>query len=191
MKNFLANYAPNYGPNVYNDSGNARGFPDVSAIGWVLLLQWETGRLLFSRLEPRSYFPSYSSSLSCSPLPPQLPFNLPPSLDPSNPLTLHSLSGVTVFNGETLSVGGTSLSSPIFAGLVTLLNEARIAAGKGPLGFLNPTLYANPDAFHDITIGGNPGCGTPGFNATPGWDPVTGLGTPDFGKLRDVVLALP
>ena len=134
VKNFMSKYAPNYGPKVYNDSGNARGFPDVAAVG---------------------------------------------------------LNGVTVFNGTTLGVGGTSLSAPLVAGIVTLLNEARIAAGKGPIGFLNPTFYANPDAFNDITIGGNPGCHTAGFNATPGWDPVTGLGTPNFQKLKKVFLSLP
>jgi len=42
-----------------------------------------------------------------------------------------------------------------------------------------------------ITTGDNPGCGTNGFNAVSGWDPVTGLGTPIFPKLLDVFLALP
>jgi hypothetical protein len=37
--------------------------------------------------------------------------------------------------------------------------------------------------FHDVSNGTNPGCGTLGFNATQGWDPVTGLGTPDFPSL--------
>jgi len=47
-------------------------------------------------------------------------------------------------------------------------------------------LYANPSALNDITIGGNQGCGTPGFSSAPGWDPVTGLGTPSFPKLLSV-----
>ena len=51
------------------------------------------------------------------------------------------------------------------------------------------TLYA--DAFNDIVSGSNPGCGTSGFAATPGWDPVTGLGTPNFGVLLEKFLALP
>jgi tripeptidyl-peptidase I len=42
-----------------------------------------------------------------------------------------------------------------------------------------------------ITTGSNPGCGTNGFAAVKGWDPVTGLGTPDFTKLLDVFMALP
>jgi tripeptidyl-peptidase-1 len=44
--------------------------------------------------------------------------------------------------------------------------------------------------FHDITKGTNPGCGTLGFSASKGWDPVTGLGTPNFTKLMDRWLAL-
>ena len=44
-------------------------------------------------------------------------------------------------------------------------------------------LYKFADAFNDIVNGTNPGCGTQGFAAKPGWDPVTGLGTPNFLKL--------
>ncbi|THV08229.1 tripeptidyl peptidase A [Dendrothele bispora CBS 962.96] len=92
-------------------------------------------------------------------------------------------------SGQPISIGGTSASSPTFAAVVALLNDARIAEGLPPLGFLNPLLYSKGlDAFNDITIGNNPGCGTQGFNSTVGWDPVTGLGTPDFQKLKDVVL---
>lgn len=72
-----------------------------------------------------------------------------------------------------------------------MLNDARISAGKTPLGFLNPFLYSSGyTALNDITEGNNPGCGTEGFNvryicvllsrvidvdahgqATTGWDP--------------------
>ena len=94
-------------------------------------------------------------------------------------------------SGRPISIGGTSAASPTFAGIVSLLNSARLSKGLPPLGFLNPLVYAlqafTPSAFNDITTGNNPGCGTPGFNATKGWDPVTGLGTPNFGKLKDLV----
>ncbi|KAE8446870.1 hypothetical protein EG329_011501 [Mollisiaceae sp. DMI_Dod_QoI] len=96
-----------------------------------------------------------------------------------------------VYLGESFGVGGTSASTPIVASIVTLLNEARIAKGKGPIGFLNPTFYAHPEAFNDITSGSNPGCGSPGFKAQPGWDPVTGMGTPNYPKLLEVFLSLP
>jgi tripeptidyl-peptidase I len=94
-------------------------------------------------------------------------------------------------DGEPLFVGGTSASAPIFSSIITLINEQRLAAGKSRVGFINPTLYQNPQAFTDITTGSNPGCGTQGFSAVKGWDPVTGLGTPIFDKLLDVFMALP
>ncbi|KAH8816993.1 putative protease S8 tripeptidyl peptidase I [Xylogone sp. PMI_703] len=102
--------------------------------------------------------------------------------------------GLNIFmytGGIPYFAGGTSASAPIFASIVTLINEQRLAAGKSTVGFLNPTLYQNPDAFNDITTGNNPGCGTNGFDAVKGWDPVTGLGTPIFDKLLEIFLALP
>jgi subtilase family serine protease len=79
-------------------------------------------------------------------------------------------------------VGGTSCSSPEFAGLVAIADQI---AGHG-LGQINPTLYklaSGPDYgtyFYDVTTGNNHAdSAVPGYNATQGWDPVTGLGTPD------------
>lgn len=91
---------------------------------------------------------------------------------------------VSINKGSGGLVGGTSASAPIFASVIAMLDDELIAAGKGPLGWLNPWLYANPGAFNDITEGSNPGCGTQGFSATGGWDPATGLGTPNYGALR-------
>ncbi|KIK66625.1 hypothetical protein GYMLUDRAFT_37782 [Collybiopsis luxurians FD-317 M1] len=88
-----------------------------------------------------------------------------------------------ILGGNAGLVSGTSCSSPVFASVIALINDKLIAAGKSPLGFLNPFLYANPGAFNDITTGNNPGCGTNGFPAGTGWDAVTGLGTPNFAKL--------
>ncbi|GLB34136.1 putative tripeptidyl peptidase [Lyophyllum shimeji] len=91
--------------------------------------------------------------------------------------------------GVPRSIGGTSASAPTFAGIVALLNDVRLSHGQPPLGFLNPLLYSKAvSGFNDITIGHNSGCGTTGFNCTEGWDPVTGLGTPNFGKLKKLVL---
>ncbi|KAI0309811.1 family S53 protease-like protein [Amylostereum chailletii] len=85
-------------------------------------------------------------------------------------------------------VAGTSCSSPIFASVIALLNDELVAAGKSPLGFLNPFLYSTgAAALNDITSGSNPGCGTNGFPAMTGWDPITGLGTPNFAALRTAV----
>ncbi|EIW73981.1 subtilisin-like protein [Coniophora puteana RWD-64-598 SS2] len=104
-----------------------------------------------------------------------------------------SAQGVNFFienYGRAQNDTGTSCAAPTFAAIIALLNDARAQAGKGPLGFLNPWLYSTGFAgLNDITEGSNPGCGTNGFNATKGWDPVTGLGTPDFGKLKQLALA--
>jgi tripeptidyl-peptidase-1 len=49
--------------------------------------------------------------------------------------------------------------------------------------------YANPQAFNDITTGNNPGCGTNGFPAMAGWDPVTGMGSPNYSAMLAAALA--
>lgn len=72
---------------------------------------------------------------------------------------------------------GTSASAPIFAAIMNIIVEERLNAGKGPLGFLNPAIYQNPDMFNDITGGFNSGAGfKKAFKAVKGWDPVTVCG---------------
>ncbi|KAF8141196.1 peptidase S8/S53 domain-containing protein [Boletus edulis] len=92
---------------------------------------------------------------------------------------------VVAVDGEFQRLYGTSCSSPVVGAIFTMINDARLALGKGPIGFVNPTIYSPEfaDAFNDITEGNNPGCGTTGYNVTRGWDPVTGLGTLNFTKL--------
>ncbi|OSD03903.1 family S53 protease [Trametes coccinea BRFM310] len=94
-----------------------------------------------------------------------------------------------VFQGQFGTVAGTSCSCPITASTIALLNDELAAQGKPALGFLNPFLYsaAGTAALTDVTSGSNPGCNTNGFTARAGWDPVTGLGTPNFAKLRTAV----
>lgn len=87
---------------------------------------------------------------------------------------------VVAIDGGFELVYGTSASSPVFGSIITLINNELVAAGKSPVGFINPTLYAYPDVLNDITEGTNEGCDTDGFSSAPGWDPVTGLGTPNY-----------
>ncbi|KAI1378901.1 Pro-kumamolisin [Hypoxylon crocopeplum] len=92
---------------------------------------------------------------------------------------------VTIWNGTTKVVDGTSASAPIFAGVVALVNDALIADGKAPLGFLNPWLYSGGfKAFTDVTEGSTKGCNTDGFPAMEGWDAASGFGTPWFPDMR-------
>lgn len=83
---------------------------------------------------------------------------------------------LTAVDGNFSLSFGTSASAPVFASLINMINEKRLDAGKSPVGFINTVLYENPQVMNDITNGDNPGCGTNGFSAVAGWDPVTGLG---------------
>jgi uncharacterized protein (TIGR03437 family) len=103
------------------------------------------------------------------------------------------------FDGNYYIFGGTSASSPLFAGILALLNQAQAQAHPGAqagLGNINPALYrmaqATTDVFHDITVGdniepcaqGSPDCvnGTLGYAAATGYDQATGLGSVDAAR---------
>jgi tripeptidyl-peptidase-1 len=114
---------------------------------------------------------------------------------------IQSYAAQVIVLGKTMVVGGTSASSPTFAGIVSLLtrndSEARLQAGKRQLGYLTPLLYSMAaDNFYDITVGssriGNAGTRlSQGWDCVTGWDPVSGRGTPNFGRMLATVLALP
>jgi tripeptidyl-peptidase-1 len=112
-------------------------------------------------------------------------------------------ANIAVFSkGKLATVAGTSASCPIWAGILTVLNDDRLASGKAPLGFANPLLYQmwqdDPTTFNDITVGTNGGkhyvgfgsCNKFDFYATTGWDAVSGLGTPNVGRIREYVSRL-
>ncbi|KAK2772828.1 hypothetical protein FQN53_004433 [Emmonsiellopsis sp. PD_33] len=96
---------------------------------------------------------------------------------------------VTIWNNQTKLVDGTSASTPAFAAIVALVNDALASDDKPPMGFLNPWLYAEGyKAFRDITKGTNGGCNTTGFPAMQGWDAASGWGTPWFPAFKDMAL---
>ncbi|KAH9973600.1 subtilisin-like protein [Lactifluus volemus] len=106
-------------------------------------------------------------------------------------ISAQALNFRIVFNGLVVGVKGTSCSTPTAAGIISLLNDVRISQCEPPLGFLNPLLYSSAsEGINAITSGSNPGCGTPGFSAVAGWNPVTGLGTPDFLRLKGILARL-
>ncbi|EFC41190.1 hypothetical protein NAEGRDRAFT_58872 [Naegleria gruberi] len=96
-------------------------------------------------------------------------------------------------NGMIQNVAGTSASTPCFAGIVSLMNDARFRANKKPLGFLNIWLYQHAGktsgAFYDIVKGNNAhGACQYGFSATNGWDPISGWGVPNYKILQHLAL---
>lgn len=124
-------------------------------------------------------------------------------------LAAHSVSPdyQVVYAGHLAGSGGTSAATPVWAAIIALLNDVRLDAGKPTLGFANPFFYQLGYKYvNDITggqavgcngINGQTGQSVPGvgiipwasWNATVGWDPVTGLGTPNFQELKDIVLS--
>jgi hypothetical protein len=88
--------------------------------------------------------------------------------------------------------GGTSYAAPRWAGFMALVNEQAALNGTGPVGFLNPTLYAigtgasYAQGFHDITSGSNTG-----FSAVAGYDLVTGWGSPNGPALINQLASPP
>jgi subtilase family serine protease len=109
--------------------------------------------------------------------------------DPSTGLAFYMSGG-----GWDLA-GGTSASAPLWAAFMAIANQM---AGH-PLGFINPALYklaassAYVQDFHDIIVGDNSvnnhQVQVQGYPAVPGWDPVTGLGTPVLDKLLPDLIA--
>ncbi|CAM9650333.1 unnamed protein product, partial [Discosporangium mesarthrocarpum] len=120
-------------------------------------------------------------------------------------VSAHGSMFLITLAGKTTRESGTSASTPVVAAMCTLWNDLRLARGLPPLGFLNPLLYhtweTSPEAFNDVTFGDNR-CATGhlrdtkccpegrGFEAVPGWDAATGLGTMDFPSFARVVLGL-
>lgn len=98
-------------------------------------------------------------------------------------------TGVRIYAGGAASQGGgTSQAAPIWAAITVLMNQYLADHGGHALGDLNPLLYrvaaSTPKAFHDITVGGSAVDA-----AGPGYDLVTGLGSPDVAVLAGALLA--
>jgi len=85
------------------------------------------------------------------------------------------------FQGAMTVVGGTSAASPLWAALTARLNQAR----GTPVGYFQPQLYllGVQSAFRDITVGNNNYDGVVGYVCTPGWDAVTGWGSPNLAAI--------
>ena len=94
------------------------------------------------------------------------------------------------YYGTSGDFGGTSCAAPLWAAFTALVNQQAAAAGKPPVGFLNPAIYAIGNGpqyaadFHDITAGNNTNSNSPTqYYAVPGYDLCTGWGTPNGQNL--------
>jgi len=149
----------------------------------------------FSQVNPMPSFQSAAVKAYLSSgiaLPPSTKFNSSNRAYPD--IAAMGQNVVIVMNGQYVVTGGTSAATPITAGVMTLLNNYLFNAGKAPLGFPNPLLYqmaadTSADAFNLIQSGNNKctevACCKYGFMvpSNGAWNPVTGLGTPNYGNM--------
>ncbi|HYL79144.1 MAG TPA: protease pro-enzyme activation domain-containing protein [Bryobacteraceae bacterium] len=184
------------GGRYWSSSNNSHGGSAISYIPEVVWNETGVGGLLASGGGASIYFPKPA-------------WQVAPGVPADNARDVPDISFSAAGNHDPYMVvnangqratGGTSASSPAFAGVVALLNQYVVSQGMQAapgLGNINPQLYRlariNPGIFHDIVQGNNmvpcvalsPGCsnGTIGFNAAPGYDLATGLGSIDVYKL--------
>jgi subtilase family serine protease len=92
---------------------------------------------------------------------------------------------VLYYDGAIISLGGTSASTPVMAGMIARF-KALTGKSKSSAQY-NSLFYANPDSFYDITSGDNATEISDGYSATVGWDAVTGLGSPDGTTLCNLL----
>jgi kumamolisin len=99
-------------------------------------------------------------------------------------------TGYQIFlGGNPEVVGGTSAVAPLWAGLIARINQRLVSIGSKPVGFLNPLIYgssiADSGVFRDIVSGTNDLTGSLNgrYTAGPGWDPASGLGSPNGSEL--------
>jgi len=152
----------------------------------------------FSNYSPR---PSWQNSVVTNYLQTVPPADLPPALDFN--ATNRGFPDVSALGHNYLirrdnsweDVDGTSCSAPVWAALIALWNDYEQTQGRPTLGFINPLIYQiygnNTATFFDIENGNNKctesKCCEYGYTTAPGWDPVTGLGSPNFQKLYSAI----
>ncbi|POV96871.1 hypothetical protein PSHT_14888, partial [Puccinia striiformis] len=136
LENYYKN-KPSYPKGVYNDSMQARGYPDLSVNGCNLSVQVSNMGIYTSpNLKRPNLMLCYLA------------------LEPSNK------------ERDILQVSWDLALRASCRIDHYLVNDGRIAKGMQPVGFINPSIYSPKG-------GTNNGCGTPGFSAAEGWDPVT------------------
>ena len=109
-----------------------------------------------------------------------------------------SIFGQYLGQGFDLPTSGTSLSTPLWAGFMALVNQQAAINGQPPIGFANPVLYAigkstnYSSCFHDITNGNNFSASSPGkYTSAVGYDLCSGWGTMIGANLMQALLAPP
>jgi tripeptidyl-peptidase-1 len=203
---YLKQYAYDLPPSSFFNASN-RAYPDIALAAEDVALIFSafadsketaatTGAGASSEVSPRARVSSEGSSSELG--------RLGRNLDARGALDTDLRRRATHFLTES---SGTSYGASLFAGMVSLINDERLRMNKTTVGFVAPALYAahrtdGQAVFRDIKEGSSKcpntemtgamvGCCKHGFRAGKGWDPLTGLGSVDFQKLREEFSRLP
>jgi len=182
------------------DNGSSAGYPadspNVVAVGGTSLylsngskygseIAWSDSSGGLSQFESRpSYQDRVSSIVGSKRGTPDVAFDA--SL--STGVSIYDTSAVATYGSAWIPVGGTSVGSPAWAGIIAIADQGRARAGLRPLSSAQTLagLYSLPSAdFHAVTSGSNAH-----YSAKPGYDLVTGLGTPVANLLVPGLMAL-
>jgi subtilase family serine protease len=109
--------------------------------------------------------------------------------DPSTGIPIYDTVGIYKLLGW-VEVGGTSMGAPEWSALFAIANSMRAAASKAPLNLVQFDLYPIAADFHDIVSGSNGSCGAE-CTAGPGYDFITGLGSPMANEIIPALVAAP
>ena len=175
-----------------------RANPGVREVGWI-----DSGggfSSVFARPSFQNTLPAGSTPIGANRGVPDVAYQASATTGVLVYITNPGYTGINCPSGTPCSsgwyvVGGTSSGSPQWAGIVAVADQIN----GGPLGYINPALYRiGADAtryakdFYDVKVGNNrANPAIAGYSATVGWDPVTGLGTPNVANLApDLVAAV-
>jgi hypothetical protein len=108
-------------------------------------------------------------------------------------VSLQATNYPVVVGGHWYLLSGTSAAAPVVAAMISLVNSELLSQGMNPVGLINPLLYYSGGSFaNDMNVGNNSCtrkfCCSEGFEVNRGWDPVSGFGSVDFFKLRNLLI---
>ncbi len=161
---------PAYSPNVVAVGGTSLTLSGGNSYGGETA--WSNGGGGISLSEPEPVYQRGAQGTGMRTIP-DIAFDA----DPNSGVSVYDSYNDTAGNGPWKKIGGTSLGAPCWTALIAIADQGRVAQGAatldGPSQTL-PVLYSLAAGdFHDITAGSNGG-----FNAGPGYDETTGLGSP-------------
>ncbi len=151
---------------------------------WESEVAWSDGGGGLSAYEPEPSYQATAQTTGFRGIP-----DVAYDADPSTGVPIYDTVGIYKLLGW-VEVGGTSMGAPEWSALFAIANSMRTARSKSALNQVQFDLYPIASDFHDMTSGTNGSCGAL-CTAGPGYDFVTGLGSPMANEIIPALVAAP